>query len=194
MEFYASTAISFSSHKSFEGGYMMVLQGRHLNLSFLHNQLPQLKKQGWKIEYDASFHYQELETDSVFDADVEQKEGHDFFSIALNLNVDGQSVAAFPILLSALEQLPKDMLLNDDQTYIDSNEKVFVELSEGRFIALSYQSIRPLLKQFVELFMPGALQDDGTMRLSRFQSHHTLSELDNQGIVTKGANKLRHTC
>jgi SNF2 family DNA or RNA helicase len=182
---------SINSHKSFEGGYMMVLQGRHLNLSFLHNQLPQLRKQGWQIEYDESFHYQELQTDSVFDADVEQKEGHDFFSIGLNLNVDGQNVAAFPILLSALEQLPKDMLLND-HTYIDSNEKVFVELSEGKFIALSYQSIRPLLKQFVELFMPGALQDDGTMRLSRFQSHHTLSELDNQGIVTKGANKLRH--
>lgn len=181
---------SVTNHKGFESGYMMVLQGRNLNLSFLHNQLPQLKKQGWQIEYDDSFHYQELDTDSVFDANVEQKEGHDFFSIGLNLNIDGQSVAAFPILLSALEQLPKDMLVND-QTYFDSDEKVFVELSEGKFIALSYQSIRPLLKQFVELFIPGSLQDDGTIRLSRFQSHQTLSELDNQGIITKGANKLR---
>ncbi len=99
----------------------MTLQGRHLNLSFLHNQLPQLKKQGWQIEYDTSFHYQELDTDSVFDANVEQDEGHDFFSIGLNLNIDGQSVPAFPILLSALEQLPKDILLNDE-TYIDRVE------------------------------------------------------------------------
>jgi SNF2 family DNA or RNA helicase len=182
---------SVTSHKGFESGYMMVLQGRQLNLSFLHNQLPLLQKQGWQVEYDDSFHYQELETDSVFNANVEQDEGHDFFSIGLNLNIDGQSVPAFPILLSALEQLPKDMLLND-HTYLDNQDKVFVELSDGKFIALSYQSIRPLLKQFVELFMPGALQDDGTMRLSRFQSHQTLSELDNQGIVTKGANRLRH--
>ncbi len=180
-----------TTYEAFEGGYMMMLQGRHLNLSFLHNQLPQLKKQGWQIEFDASFHYQELNTDSVFDANVEQNEGHDFFSIGLNLNIDGQSVAAFPILLSALEQLPKDMLLND-QTYIDSDEKVFVDVSDGKFIALRYQSIRPLLKQFVELLMPGALQDDGTMRLSRFQSHQTLNGLDNQGIITKGANRLRH--
>ncbi|PKG97267.1 DEAD/DEAH box helicase [Paraglaciecola sp. MB-3u-78] len=180
-----------TGYKGFEGGYMMMLQGRHLNLSFLHNQLPQLEKQGWKIEYDDSFHYQELNTDSVFDANVEQNEGNDFFSIGLNLNIDGQSVAAFPILISALEQLPNDILLND-QTYIDNDEKVFVNLSGGKFIALRYQSIRPLLKQFVELFMPGALQDDGTMRLSRFQGHQTLSELDNQGIVTKGANRLRH--
>ena len=182
---------SVTTHKNVESGYMMVLQGRQLNLSFLHNQLPQLKKQGWQVEYGDSFHYQELETDSVFDANVEQKEGHDFFSIGLNLNVDGQSVPAFPILLSALEQLPKDMLLND-HAYINTDEKVFVELSEGKFIALSYQSIRPLLKQFVELFMPGALQEDGTMRLSRFQGHQTLSELDNQGIITKGADRLRH--
>tara|TARA_R110002153_G_scaffold166870_4_gene319459 strand:- start:4755 stop:7958 length:3204 start_codon:yes stop_codon:yes gene_type:complete len=182
---------SFSTQNNIERGYLMVLQGRHLNLSFLHNQLPMLKKQGWQVEHDASFHYQELDTDSVFDANVEQNEGNDFFSIGLNLNIDGQSVAAFPILLSALEQLPKEMLLND-QTYVEGDDKVFVELSDGKFIALSYQSIRPLLKQFVELFMPGALQDDGTMRLSRFQSHQTLSELDNQGIVTKGANRLRH--
>jgi SNF2 family DNA or RNA helicase len=184
---------SVTSQKGFDGGYMMVLQGRQLNLSFLHNHLPKLKKQGWQIEYGASFHYQELETDSVFDAHIEQEQeqGHDFFSIGLNLHIDGQSVAAFPILLSALEQLPKDILL-DDQAYIDNDEKVFVDVSDGKFIALRYQSIRPLLKQFVELFMPGALQDDGTMRLSRFQGHQTLSELDNQGIVTQGANKLRH--
>jgi superfamily II DNA or RNA helicase len=182
---------SDTTHKSFENNYMMMLQGRHLNLSFLHNQLPQLKKQGWQVEFDDSFDYQELNTDSVFDADVEQKEGHDFFSIGLNLNIDGQTVAAFPILLSALEQLPKDILLND-QTYIDADEKVFVDVSGGKFIALRYQSIRPLLRQFVELLMPGALQDDGTMVLSRFQSHQTLSELDNQGIITKGASRLRH--
>jgi len=177
-------------YKSLGGGYLMMLQGRHFNLSFLHNQLPKLQKQGWQVEYDASFYYQELDTDGVFDAKVEQNEGHDFFSIGLNLNIDGQSMPAFPVLLSALEQLPKDILVND-QSYIDNDEKVFVDLDDGKFIALSYLSIRPLLKQFVELFMPGVLQDDGTIRLSRFQSHQTLSELDNQGIITQGANKLR---
>jgi SNF2 family DNA or RNA helicase len=180
-----------SFQKRLEEGYIMMLQERILNLSFLHNQLPMLKKQGWQIDYDDSFHYQELDTDSVFDANVEQNEGNDFFSIGLNLSIDGQSVPAFPILLGALEQLPKDFLLND-QTFIDNDEKVFVDLSDGKFIALRYQSIKPLLKQFVELVMPGALQKDGTMRLSRFQSHHTFSELDNQGIVTKGASRLRN--
>ena len=52
----------FSNNKGFESAYTMTLQGRHLNLSFLHNQLPLLKTQGWQIEYDASFHFQELDS------------------------------------------------------------------------------------------------------------------------------------
>jgi superfamily II DNA or RNA helicase len=173
-----------------DNDFVMQLQGRLANLSFIHNQLPNLRQQGWQIEFDQHFHYQELETDSVFDANIEQKEGNDFFSIGLNLQIDGQSMPAFPILLSALQQLPNHILLNE-QADFDGDEKIFVDIANGKFIALSLQSIHPLLKQFVELFMPGALQKDGTMRLSRFQSHQTLSELDNQGIITSGATKLR---
>lgn len=174
-----------------EKDYVMNLQGRHFVLSFLHNQVAILRQKGWVIQFDSDFHYQELETDSVFDAKVIQEEGHDFFSIGLNLQIDGQSRAAFPILLSALEQLPNSLLL-DQQHDIDGDEKIFVDFADGKFIALRYQSIQPLLKQFVELFMPGALQKDGTLRLSRFQSHQTLNELDKQGIITTGAIKLRH--
>jgi superfamily II DNA or RNA helicase len=170
--------------------YVMSLEGRHTVLAFLHNQLAVLRQKGWLIDFDDSFQYEELETDSVFDAEVKQEDGHDFFSIGLNLQIDGQSMPAFPILLSALEQLPNDILLND-KDYLDTDKKIFVDIQGGKFIALRYQSIQPLLKQFVELFMPGALQKDGTMRLSRFQGHQTLSELDNQGIITTGANKLR---
>jgi len=173
-----------------DNDFVLQLQGRQANLSFIHNQVPHLRQQGWNIEFAEDFHYQELSTDSVFDAKVEQKEGNDFFSLGLNLHIDGQSMPAFPILLSALQQLPNDILLNENQE-LEAGDKIFVDIAEGKFIALTLHSIRPLLKQFVELFMPGALQKDGTMRLSRFQSHQTLSELDNQGIITTGANKLR---
>ena len=182
-----------SSVKTFnnpDSEFVLQLQGRQANLAFIHNQVPSLRQQGWTIEFADDFYYQELDTDSVFDAKVEQKEGNDFFSLGLNLHIDGQSMPAFPILLSALQQLPNDILLNE-QDDVSFDEKIFVDIAQGKFIALTLHSIRPLLKQFVELFMPGALQKDGTMRLSRFQSHQTLSELDKQGIITTGANKLR---
>ena len=66
-----------------------------------------------------------------------------------------------------------------------------MDLGKGEFIALRYQSVRPILKQFIELFMPNALNEDGTLKLSRFQGHQTLSMLDDQGMIAKGTDKLR---
>lgn len=39
--------------------------------------------------------------------------------------------------------------------------------------------------------MPNALNKDGTLELSRFQGHQTLSILDDQGLIATGASKLR---
>ncbi|MFT5675334.1 MAG: superfamily II DNA or RNA helicase [Paraglaciecola sp.] len=175
--------------------YLMTLQGRQVCLNFIHKVIPVLRKKGWQIEFEEDFYYKELTTNNVFDAEIVQKDGSDFFSIGLNLDINGKKIPAFPILQSALEQLPKAVLTNSaPMTKIegfDPEEPLFVELERGEFVALSYKSIQPLLQQFIELFMPGALQKDGSMQLSKFQGHQTLSMLDNQGIITKGEKKLR---
>ena len=175
--------------------YTMALQGRHMCLSFLHKVVPSLREKGWQISFDDNFYYQELDTDSVFDAHIIEQESGDFFSIGLNLDINGQKVPAFPILQSALEQLPTTVLTNSDFMNkiegFDPQAPLFIELQDGDFITLSYKSIQPLLKQFIELFMPGALQKDGSMQLSKFQGHQTLSMLDDQGIITTGEEKLR---
>ncbi|MFT4940836.1 MAG: SNF2 family DNA or RNA helicase [Paraglaciecola sp.] len=175
--------------------YMMTLQGKQDCLSFMHKVIPVLRKKGWQIEFDEDFYYKELKTNNIFDAKIEQLEGSDFFSIGLNLDINGKKMPAFPILQSALEQLPNAVITNSapltEIEDFDPEEPLFVELDRGEFIALSYKSIQPLLQQFIELFMPGALQKDGSMKLSRFQGHQTLNMLDNQGIITKGEQKLR---
>ncbi|MCP3673943.1 MAG: DEAD/DEAH box helicase, partial [Gammaproteobacteria bacterium] len=168
----------------------MMLQGRNCWLSFLHNQLPVLEKQGWQITFDDDFYYQELETNGVFDAEISQDEGNDFFSIGLNLDVAGKKLPAFPILYNAIEQLPRAVLLNQD-TNLPDDYRIYIDVEQGKFIALSYGSIKPLLKQFVELFMPSALQKDGTLQLSRFQGHQTLAVLDDAGVISSGEKKLR---
>ena len=183
----------FDEHYS--PNYVMTLQGRQVCLSFLHKVVPVLRKKGWQIEFDEDFYYKELKTNNVFKAEIEQQDGSDFFSIGLNLNINGKKMPAFPILQSALEQLPKAVLTHSagipEIEGFDPQEPLFVELERGEFIALSYESIQPLLQQFIELFMPGALQKDGSMKLSKFQGHQTLSMLDNQGIITKGEKNLR---
>jgi len=172
--------------------FSMLMQNRYVWHHFLHQEVQLLKDLGWNISFSDDFYYKPLATDSVFDAEVIETDDHDFFSLGLNLTIDGKKMPAFPILLSAIEQLPKSALLDrDKEQQISPDSPIYVDLDKGDFIALRYQSVQPILKQFIELFMPNALNKDGTMELSRFQSHQTLSMLDDQGVIAKGTSKLR---
>jgi len=172
--------------------FSMLLQGRYSWHHFLHQELSLLKNLGWHISFADNFYFKALSTDSVFDAEIIETDDHDFFSLGLNLTIDGKKMPAFPILLGAIEQLPKSALLNrEKEQLIPPDAPIYVDLDNGDFVALRYQSVQPILKQFIELFMPNALNKDGTMELSRFQSHQTLSMLDDQGVIAKGTNKLR---
>ena len=192
--------------------FSMLLQGRYAWHQFLDQELPLLKELGWHISFADAFYYKSLATDSIFDAEVIETDDHDFFSLGLNLTIDGKKMPAFPILLGAIEQLPRSALLDRekvDREEIDhenvghdgvGHEKepliapdtpIYVDLDNGDFVALRYQSVEPILKQFIELFMPNALNKDGTMELSRFQGHQTLSMLDDQGVIATGTSKLR---
>ncbi|MDX2370226.1 MAG: DEAD/DEAH box helicase [Colwellia sp.] len=172
--------------------FSMLLQGRYCWHHFLHQELQLLKNLGWHISFADNFYFKALSTDSVFDAEVIETNDHDFFSLGLNLTIDGKKMPAFPILLGAIEQLPKSALLDrEKEQLISPDSPIYVDLDNGDFVALRYQSVQPILKQFIELFMPNPLNKDGTMELSRFQSHQTLSMLDDQGVISKGTNKLR---
>jgi len=172
--------------------FSMVLQGRYFWHYFLHQEIPLLKALGWNISFADDFYYKALATDSIFDAEVIETDDHDFFSLGLNLTIDGKKMPAFPILLGAIEQLPRSALLDrEKEQLISPDSPIYVDIDNGDFVALRYQSVQPILKQFIELFMPNALNKDGTMELSRFQGHQTLSMLDDQGVIATGTSKLR---
>jgi superfamily II DNA or RNA helicase len=172
--------------------FSMLMQGRYCWHHFLHQEVQLLKDLGWNISFADSFYFKALATDSIFDAEVIETDDHDFFSLGLNLTIDGKKMPAFPILLGAIEQLPKSVLLDrEKEQLVSPDSPIYVDLDNGEFVALRYQSVQPILKQFIELFMPNALNKDGTMELSRFQGHQTLSMLDDQGLIATGTHKLR---
>ena len=172
--------------------FSMLMQGRYFWHHFLHQEVQLLKDLGWNITFADNFYFKALSTDSIFDAEVIETHDHDFFSLGLNLTIDGKKMPAFPILLGAIEQLPKSVLLDREKEQLMAPDSpIYVDLDNGNFVALRYESVQPILKQFIELFMPNALNKDGTMELSRFQSHQTLSMLDDQAIIATGTSKLR---
>ncbi|TYK65456.1 DEAD/DEAH box helicase [Colwellia echini] len=172
--------------------FSMLMEAPYYWHPFLHKELPLLQALNWHITFADNFYYKALSTDSVFDAQVIETDDHDFFSLGLNLTIDGKKMPAFPILLSAIEQLPRSVLIDrEKEKLISPDAPIYVDLDNGEFVALRYQSVQPILKQFIELFMPNPLNDDGTMELSRFQGHQTLSMLDDQGLIATGTAKLR---
>lgn len=187
------TERSKSYHYDHEPDFILMLEGRYLWHKFLHQVMPLLKSEGWQVNFSKNFHYKELSTNNIFEAEITQEEdSHDFFSLGLNLEIEGKKMPAFPILYNAIEQLPKSVLLQrDTDNGLAIDEPIYIELDEGEFIALNYQSVKPLLNQFVELFMPGALKKNGTLEISRFNSHQALAALDDQGVIASGAQKIR---
>lgn len=173
--------------------FTMRLQAKNLWYEFLHSTVPLLKEQGWQINIANNFYYQELITEGNFEAELKDyKDSHDFFSIGLNLDINGQKLPAFPILQSAINQLPKSLLTaTENENGIDENASIFIDMEKGKFLTLKYKTIKPLLRQFIELLIPNALDEDGMMKLSRFQGHQTLAMLDDQGVISRGAQKIR---
>ncbi|ALS99811.1 DEAD/DEAH box helicase [Lacimicrobium alkaliphilum] len=157
----------------------------------LHQLVPELKADGWQIEFSPDFHFQLLASEGHIEAEFEQQDS-DYLSLAMNIDVDGHKMPLFPILHSAIEQLPADHW-QQDQSHNGEGEKriVYVELQPGQCLPLTFETIKPLLAQFIELFMPGRLNKDGSLTLSKHVSHHTLSVLDSQGIVSRGEQALR---
>ncbi len=152
----------------------------------LHKFLPELSEQGWQIVQEDDFYYSMVEA-GQFEAEVSE-EGSDFFSLEMNVDIDGQRLPLFPILQSAIKQLPKKVLVEEQ---VESEASIYIELGKGQILLLAVEKIKPLLNQFVELFMPNALKADGSLTISKLHSPSVLDALDTQSIVSKGAQSLR---
>jgi superfamily II DNA or RNA helicase len=76
-------------------------------LDFMAEGLPQLRKLGWKIEIDKSWPVHFFEGVSSFQTVVEPS-GQDWFSLSLQLDVDGTPLDVTPTIMQILASLPLD--------------------------------------------------------------------------------------
>ena len=76
-------------------------------LSFMVEGLPQLRELGWKIEIDPSWPIHLYEGDVSFQTAVEPS-GQDWFSLSLQLDVDGAALDVTPTILQIIASLPLD--------------------------------------------------------------------------------------
>jgi superfamily II DNA or RNA helicase len=159
---------------------------------FQADTLPRLRKQGWRIEFDASFHYRLAEVEQWY-GNIEARDGNTWFHTSLGVQVAGELINLLPPLVALLQQFPK-VFQQDRLRQLDPDQQVIVPLEDGRMLPVPVSRVRNILDTLFELYQADVLDEQGQMRLSRIQLAR-LAELDGGDASTRmrwtGASEQR---
>ena len=135
--------------------------------SFQVYTLPRLRKQGWCIEFDDSFHYRLAEVEQWY-GKVEARDGNTWFHTSLGVQVAGELINLLPPLVALLQQFPK-VFQPDRLRQLDPDQQLLVPLDDGRMLPVPVSRVRTILGTLFELYQADVLDGQGQMRLSRIQ-------------------------
>ena len=146
---------------------------------FLRDDLPQLRAEGWQIEFDTSF---DLHFESgTWSADIaDDHHDSDWFSLGFRLDFAGESLPLLDVL---------GPVLNADWSALPAT--VAVPIGGRRFVEVPSARLQPLLDTLRALFSdrPGAGNGE-RLRLSRYEAG-LLTDLENQGVALEGGKHWR---
>ena len=140
------------------------LDGRGDWPSFVYDTVPQLEREGWRIDVEDSFRYRIVDGGGEWTAEVEESGGW-WFSLDLGIEIDGERVPLLPVLTGLLARLR----LTGAPGELDSlghNGTVFGRLPDGRHVALPLDRTKAILSTLVELYHPGSLSAAGKLEIS----------------------------
>ena len=178
----------FSMHNRSNPHYFLMDESQHDPVSFVGNDLPILKAQGWKIDLASDYPYQiEMnDIDEWYSSIEEEGSGYDWFGLELGITLKGEKINLLPVLQNVLKKLPVNFAKNPQEWIANQTEPVFAELPNGKYIALPADRIRHILNIFIELYDADSLSDEAKLRLSKLQAMR-LIELEK----AMGAAQLR---
>ncbi|MCB1677189.1 MAG: hypothetical protein KDI16_00725 [Halioglobus sp.] len=136
-------------------------------LDFQSDVLPILREQGWRITYE-NFALR-LSEPASWNCAVERLDERGWFSLSMDVEVEGQHVELLPILLHALRELPRDVLQHEA---VPTQALVLPWTDpQGRpgFLHLPAARVWPLLQILLELHQEAPTRKDAPLRLSRWQ-------------------------
>jgi superfamily II DNA or RNA helicase len=134
---------------------------------FVYDTVPQLAREGWRIEVEDSFRHRVVDGGGEWTAEVEESGGW-WFSLDLGIEIDGERVPLLPVLTQLLAQL-RLTGAPDDLERLAHNGTVFGRLEDGRHVALPLDRTKAILSTLVELYHPGSLSAEGKLEISAGQ-------------------------
>ncbi len=140
----------------------------------LLNLLPQIKAEGFRIEFDASFPVELLAAPSIWYAEVVEQ-GEPWFDLGIGIEINGERIPLLPILHRAL----LDRTLSMVPARNEAKGAVWMApLDKRRRVPLPLKRVRALLKPLLEWLDGRSIKMSGSLRLSRAQSF-VVEDLDN---------------
>ncbi len=154
------------------------LESAGLWKTVLDELLPQLKEEGWIIETDESFRIGFHEVEQWRGALEEDDDG--WFSMSLEVEIEGKPMALLPLLGPALETYTIDEL----------PETLHIPLGDHQYLSVPGEKIRPWMETIIELFNQQPPKE-GKLRLSLFEAAR-IADLENSSSLTwQGGERLQ---
>ncbi|MDT8384699.1 MAG: DEAD/DEAH box helicase [Gammaproteobacteria bacterium] len=151
---------------------------------FLETTLPGLEAEGWKVEFAPDFQLQFLHADNwAVNIDSDDESNNDWFDLRFDLQVQGRKLPLLPLIAEALNHYEPDTL----------PDVLTLPLGDNQYLQLPAERIRPICETLYELYDAGTLNDDGALRMSRFDAAR-LTELEkacNHDMRWRGGKALR---
>ena len=159
-------------------------------LSFVQQQLPLLREQGWRIELQPEFRYNLAQVDDWYAA-IEETPEHDWFDLELGIEVEGRRISLLPILLQAIRYKP--WLLNGEAlAQRQDEEMLLVSLpNSNKHIALPFARLKPLLATLGELFFREPGESSQRLRLPRADAARLIELDQGPALNWQGGEQLR---
>ena len=132
--------------------------------NFVYDAVPQLEREGWRIEFEDGFRHRVVDGAGEWTAELEEGSGW-WFSLDLGIVVEGERVALLPVLSSLLARL-RDRNGPSELDALAHNGTVFGRLEDGRHVALPLDRTKAIMDTLVELYDPKNLSTAGKLGVS----------------------------
>jgi SNF2 family DNA or RNA helicase len=162
-------------------------------LTFMLDDLPLLREQGWQVEMNADFGFDVTPVDDWY-ATVDEEPERDWFDLELGIIVNGERLSLLPILINLLRTHPELMTLNGIAKRRD-DEQLLVQLNHFTQrggvpiqVALPYGRLKTVLATLGDFYW----REDGNtaIRLSTADAAR-LKPLDGMPLLWQGGDRVR---
>jgi superfamily II DNA or RNA helicase len=159
-------------------------------LDFLARDAAELQSHGFGIRIDDDFPYRLAKPSGDLESEVFEGTGVDWFELGMGIQVDGEKLDLAPILAQMV--LSGGLDPDSVKALAEDDDSIYVELADGRHLALAAKRFLPVIIALHEFTVGGAtIAKSGRLQVSKAETA-LLSVLEgHEGIVFKGADNLR---